>query len=669
MTTNLFIKSDLQSVLDAEFEKLAAEAQLPEDPNSWPQEILQELYKQVPYISDFAPHVKMQKVDAEKAYGFGYVEVNNQTEAQNSAAPQQLAAAGVRQVRIPVIVKQGKLQPFDLLVTDDSKVLPLTESRIRQAIFRPQTFDVTSQTPGDQSLIGALYPPYRQNYGMGGGGLVLDKTSSKQASVLELILPTVTQSDLDEFLKVARDPSVRAAYVQNEAAQEAVTLLLNHHPDQQQKLAQMLPGMIAPTVAQVVKVDDGYLLKTASHLCWAPVEQHIDRRELVERFGYKVALAADMSGGVTIGGQGVQGEELPSHMTSITRGGLYNVEDVEGRQLVGHVFVNLIDVDGHEVPLCLFTNGAVAAVQGDIVGQPAGEAKEPPTGEYPMGFGSFVDMTGDEPKATVPLDVQGSAEGADGEPATFRASTWDGREVVVSVQPNLQVVVGTEEGRMLIPSGWRWLPLERAGTTALKGAEDAQGVEKEAHRWYTTVRVRSGGPSSFSLEGAPVEKLAYSEREMIGLDQAMFLLAALGVDQEYGTRKLGEAVGTSRPVEVRVGRLLKTAHERVEQAKTAAAEFMVDLPRFKRQLFKEAALVADPVAVDTVLSLGFINPENVMAMVGYLPVLDTAQRRLCELLLAARSGLPTVSSSALERCVRALEEVLQGLKVLGFQGA
>jgi hypothetical protein len=68
-----------------------------------------------------------------------------------------------------------------------------------------------------------------------------------------------------------------------------------------------------------------------------------------------------------------------------------------------------------------------------------------------------------------------------------------------------------------------------------------------------------------------------------------------------------------------------------------------------------------------VLSLGFINPQNIMTFVSYLPELDASQERLCELLVAARLGLTDVPTSPLEKAIKAVEEVLEGLKVLAFQ--
>jgi hypothetical protein len=87
----------------------------------------------------------------------------------------------------------------------------------------------------------------------------------------------------------------------------------------------------------------------------------------------------------------------------------------------------------------------------------------------------------------------------------------------------------------------------------------------------------------------------------------------------------------------------------------------------RRDLVKEAAVIPDPAAVDTVLSLGFLNPENLGTFISAIPEIDASQTKMCELLLAARLGLAEVPAPALEKAIRSTEEVLEGLKVLAFQ--
>ena len=759
------------------FEKVAGETTLPDDPNVWPREILQELYKQVPYVADFHPHVSMDKVDAEKGYGMGHIEVANQTEIQSGADPVQVAAAGVRTVRIPIIVKNKKMSPLDILITDSSKVVPLTESRLRQAIFRPQAFDITSKTPGDQSMIGQLYPPFRQNMGMGGGGgglsmnagmgkegaekcaecgktdcscpamkkkasskkllrkayhkahtaaaeavgnyraaghmepvdyrfrekalTLADKREnqarkfskalqksgginhrgelaspmhdaqqlSKKASILNAILPTINTTDYLAFVDALNDPYTRTAFVKNAAStQAALTTLLNHDPTSVKHAS--VGSLVHPTVTQISRDVDGYKIKSASHHYWAPTEEIVDRGEVVRRYGTKVALAADMSGAATLTeGATAMSEEAPSEEPRpIEASGMYKVRDEQGRELLGAVITNLIDTDGTELPLALFTNGSQSAVQADIVGIPAGGTPDLPSDLQVHGDGAFYSVEDGVLKATIPMTFGSGYTSSPDEPDVHVGSTFDGREVEVSQQPNIQMVMGTEEGKMLVPAHWKWLPLTSSESVKLTTTEGDEEKSAAARVTYASVEVRCGGQDSFSVSGPAVEKLASEDRSFLSLDDTMFLLSGLGVDQVYGGKKLAQSMGAGAPVMVRIGRSIKMASDRDEDALAAAAEKLASIPSLKCYLFKEAASIPDPTAVDTILSLGFINPENMMTFMGYLPVIDDAQSKICELLLASRLGLQDVPTSALEKAVRSTEEILEGLKILAFQG-
>ncbi len=779
-----------------EFEKTAAEVDLPEDPNAWAKEVLDELFKQVPYIADFKPHVVMTKVDAERAYGFGHVEISNQSETQMGTDPRMMTAAGIRNVRVPVIIKDGKLSPFDLIVTDNSKVVPLTESRLRQSLFRPQLFDVTSQTPGDQSMIGSLYPPYRQNYGFGGGGVTVpgmgmgkmgmakqasafedylvealeakdpgfrrlkdggfgEKTAAataqvaalakkyqldpgyaaqvakdsrggsadalehnmafesalqrggggpgvkwdakkwggphpslgkKTASVLDAILPTINHSDLNRMWdRIGQDYNLQAAMKKNASAiLEPLGKLVVPEAPGTEKVAAALPYAIRPSVIQLTKQPTGYLMKTANHNYWRTFTKAIDRGELVERFGEKVAYAVDASGGVTIadGCETAVEKRAEAALSPIVDDGLYKVQSEEGNELVGWVIPNLIDTDGESLPLAMFTNGSQATIQDEIFGEPVGEGAALPSGP-PSGYGSFYTVDQDGVRATIPLTLGGSHQMPD-QPSVMTGETYDGRPVEVSVQPNIQELTPMEEGRLLVPEHWLWLPLDQAEQVALAGAEGAPEGElpepaaeapveeappesteevKESMAW---ISVRSDG-QTFSFGGPALSKLASSDTQFLNLDDAMFLLAGLGIEQGYGTTKLAHSMDGARPVRLRIGRLIKTAEEQTKEARERAKALLMVVPNMRKDLLKEAAAIPDPTAVDTVLSLGFINPENLMTFVSYLPTIDDAQAKMCELLLASRIGIKNIPSSALERAVRATEETIEGLKVIAFQ--
>ena len=107
--------------------------------------------------------------------------------------------------------------------------------------------------------------------------------------------------------------------------------------------------------------------------------------------GSKVVLAADTTGSATMAlGEGVEEpaaleQEAPELVSEF---GIYKVQDEQGRELIGYVFPNLIDVDGTALPIALFTNGSQMAVQGDIVGVKVGEGASLIEGP-PRGKGAF----------------------------------------------------------------------------------------------------------------------------------------------------------------------------------------------------------------------------------------------------------------------------------------
>jgi len=692
--------------------KTAGEVDLPDDPNQWAQSILQELYKQVPYITDYQPHVSMERVDAERGYGLGHVEIQNQTEAPIGTDAAALDATGVRTVRIPFIVKEKKLSPFDLLVNDLGKVIPLTENRLRQALFRPQAFDVTSRTPGDQSMIGQLYPPYRQNYGFGGGGISMNagggmglgKTSSalerylgasqdfteKRASttskrlmdkvaarsvklghtsILESILPTITCADQQRF---AAELSKEASYLfavsrrSCEGFSHILSSVLEATPEQVKEGSWR--AWSRPSVVQVRKAHEGYVVKTASHVMWEPELEHVDRGEVVRRFGVKIAMEADTSGSATMAeGATVIGDEKENRLETVTEPGAYKVVDSSGKEHLGAVIPQLVDVDGGLAPISLFTNGTVVAIQGDIFGERSGDVQNLPSG--PVGkSGCFYTQTEGGIRMTIPFEFRDSYTFGD-QPKVFSGVTFDGRPVEVSVQPNIMDVTPVDSDRVLIPEGWKWLPLDGVQGISLLSSEEAQAYEEFEAEKQGHVGVISDG-TSFTFRGLPVTKLAAADLQWLSLDDAMFLLSGLGVDQDYGARKLAEAAAFKKEAKVRIGRVIQPLSGHVKEAQARAREVVDRMAEFKQPLLlKEAATFPDPTTVDTVLSLGFINPENIMTFVSYLPDLEDVQTKLCELLFSVRLGLKSIPQSSLERAVRSLEETIEGQKVLGFQGS
>jgi hypothetical protein len=664
---DLFITPKLQ------FEKVAAEYALPEDPNAWSNEVLQELFKQAPYVADYEPAIVLDKVDAERGYGFGHVEVSNKTEIQPGATVAGLEAAGIKHVKIPILIKNRRLQPFDVMINETGEVLPLTEGRLRAAIFRPASFDITGKTPGDMSMVGQLYPPFRQNFGFGGGGGVMSagmgKEGSAQGSLLETILPTILSEHYEEFFTKIASSDMQAAYVANRCfTQPALKKLAMWEK------AELPEPDVTPTIVQISKLDVGYAVKTASHHFWAPKTETWDRGQVCKTFGTKIAMDVDMNGSMTMG----LDEPKPALDTEVDKYdfikefGIYKCRTEDGKDIIGYVFPNLIDVDGTPLPLYLFTNGSEKAVQGDLVGINVGGGASLFEGP-PRGTGCFYQLLPNgRAQATIPMTIVATlASPGESSGVTLHARTFDGRQIEVEVQPNIQKVLGVGDTKMLVPETMCWLPLDSAKDVSLLGDPDTADAQTKmaSVNPVLTIEIRSSGPDSFSLSGLPIEKLASEQRNFLTFDEALFILGAAGADLKQSCEKLASALQWNATFSVQADRGIVTDRQMMESSVKVAAQVLSKIPDLRQDLVKEAAAIPDPTTVDTVLSLGFINPENISSFIAYLPKIDGAQKKMCELLLVSRLGLRDLPTSALEKAIRATEEVIQGLKVLAFQKA
>lgn len=658
----------------------AALVTLSEDADTWPTEILSEVHKQIPYVSEYALNVHMDRVDAERGFGFGHVEVSSKTEVQPK--PEAEALVGVQRVRIPLIVKDKMLLPLDTLVTSDAKMLPLTKERMSQAMFRPQLFDVTGVSSGDVSMVSQLYPPNRQaGGGMGGldgnmmpGGKmasdelneeirrVLEKKPSKSAatnvpnssmpkvtgSTVKKTLPQMKTGSLLEAIRydvLAQDIVTAATHMgslltKNAASRSALQHIANFDLEGNRKVAAGIFGLIRADVAQLTREGaNEYTVKSASRRCWAPMLEQVDRHQALQRFGEKIVLAADMSGSVTM----AEGKDVPaddgSEAKVITEAGTYKVMDLEGKEITGLVFPNLIDpTTGLSVPSTLFFNGSQAAYQSDIVGKKVGEVTSPVT-STPAGFGAWAFSGEEGPVMTLPVTVMGGVPGGE-----FVIQMADGSQAKYSPPPDAQFV-----------------PLQQSGMVALLSSEEAaQTVAKTASSW---AEIRAVGPNRVYLSGDAVEKMASVGYHSV--DSALFVLAGLGASPSISVEKIAESLGLNAPSYLPVKEVV-TAGSAADLAMKTATEKLASRVVLRRDLWKEAEHIPDPMAVDTVLSLGFINQENTHKFIEHLPQLEATMNKLCELLIASRLGLQEISTDAIERTVRTLEEVISGLKVLAF---
>jgi hypothetical protein len=80
-----------------------------------------------------------------------------------------------------------------------------------------------------------------------------------------------------------------------------------------------------------------------------------------------------------------------------------------------------------------------------------------------------------------------------------------------------------------------------------------------------------------------------------------------------------------------------------------------------KNFIKEAAVFNDPQTVDTVLSLNFVNKNNILEFVEALPMFAQVSQKLADMLLKARLGVTLIEESAIRRTMLGIVEIMDVL--------
>lgn len=654
------------------FEKLGMEFRLSEDPNDWPQQILDQLYRQAPYTSDYAPKVTLDTLDTDRRYALGKVELLNRLaiNPRDDATPSELK--GQTKVVLPVVIKDGKLQPMDLLM-HSGEVEPLTEERLRKGLFRPTMFEAIRKRPGDLSMVEQLYPPHRQ-YGGARGPLIADAGSAggmtRTASahpefLMDAILPTIKKAHVAEVTEsLNRDHSMRTALFSNDVVVPFMAKLAEVEAARRspETYLQKVAHSIKPTVVQIQKIAGGFRIKTANPEALIPTADDVPRPAAVGTLGGDVVSKVEQDGTTTITTQPAIKETLEDlNIKVVDEFGLYKVRSAgDNRELVGWVFPKVMDFSGEVLPMAVFSNGSESGMQENIAGVPVARQTDVLDAE-PQGMGCFYFASPSGAQALVPVDIKGEIETPEGQ--GYMAETVMGEECVIVLLEGLQTVEEVDEGRYAIPAECGFLPLEDIIDLASSPDEFTKTAEARALS-TNAVRVFTDG-SCYTFQGKEIDKLAgVMETQAINKDDAVFLGTILGQDPVKLAHDLSSLRSKGQYEMWFAARPVTPFRDKYAAARTRAEKRLGELPDLRMNLFKEAAPINDPTAVDKILSLNFLNAENISIFASYVPEFELVIKKLSELLLAARMGLDAIEEGAVQKAIVHLDKVVNGLKAL-----
>ena len=531
--------------------------------------------------------------------------------------------------------------------------------------------------------------------GVGGAGLLAHNMwknragaqpeAQKMGSIATKIAGTINKTDFDVFEQQFQEP--------------AVADLLRDCPDVVTSLAKIASAGVGRKrgyesaikvasaqrmdVVQVRPTKYGYMVKWAAAPDGAaqPQEQEVSVPQAQQALPQQMLETADQQGMATTTNVEAQPDPMAENPQSVAAFGMYKVYEAgTGKQIVGFVVPTMFDPrTGQETPTKLFLNGGQYAMQPDIVGVLVGISYNlPQGGSEPRGLGVFYKTNGKSITVTIPFNVMNSVT-VDGR-QYYAAQTQDGLDCQITPSDGLQrpQAAGPE---IAMPADYVWIPLDNVvqlegqgvGASAATGnAPDPMAAVKAASM-PTMGRIRAwsdgyGNVSQVSLDGPVFSKIASLQNSPA---DAVFYMAAAGMHQNLSVAVIEKAASTGEVIKL-YG--LQPLGLRDETSKHAAADALAGLTGVKIpprhcllkeamaiELCKEAKALVGVDSLDSLLAIGFINPENIQDFVDYLPELEETQSKLSSLVFATQLGLQSIPKTACVSAMNALESVIKGL--------
>lgn len=646
----LFLDQPLQ--FDGE-EKLAGTlTRLGDNLDNWPQEITQEAYKQLPYLSDFEPHVILDKVDEQKGAAWGSIEVRPKTDMTQ----EEMHTSPMEKVHIPIIVKDQMLSQFDVFL-NGKKYDHLTEGRLRSALFRPETMDAPRQRPPEPNLVNELQPPLS---GALGGGMSKAGQERLSLPLLPQLRGSVLPRHVDRLKTACQDPSLMTQITgSNEGVIAAFNSALDLRPADREKVASTVRDSIRPSVVQLKKLASGnVMVKWANPAAFAPQQQEMPMAAAQDLAGEQDLTAmVEGDGTLTASPDAIVKETMEAEEVKVADSfGLWKVQDTNGNTLIGWVFPQLLSMDMQPLPLTLFTNGSQHSVQEHVAGEMAGKSTDLPK-EAPRGYGCLYFIDHGTAKAFVPTTVKTSMRDPSGM-VRYVCSDELGEPYTFYFTEDLKTVVKVGPRDYAVPSVACWMPLR--GKVDLVSQPMAFSKTSSPN---VVMAELVGDKDVFSWRGPSLSKLAAAQYQFIDRDEAEFLGVCLGLSPGFVKEAVDQA-SKGRCLSFNGTRIITPAYEKMAESRQQVRRMIegVDVPNYF--LAKEASVLDDALSVDKILGLGFINVENIATFVDMIPSLECTLSKLSEMLVAVRLGLKDVPEVAIERMLVALEDVIRGLKSL-----
>jgi len=633
--------------------------QMSDDINSWPEEIIMKFKERVPSAEGAQMTVKFIKMDEETGTATGALMISTNT----------------KQCYAPIIIHDFKMSPLDVFIAS-KKVLPLNQEYFAQAMGDNEVFKALEDYPNvnggvgrfdDGNLWNTIYPPSLGRYSFASAGvypILGDISSTIDGKAFTELLNRSPESVIEfqkkghfELIKKLANSKVASAVEMNQNA-PAVIMVSKKAPGKY-NILQSTESVFAPALEEGVSraIADLHISKH-KHM-------HGDIMHEVDRNGEKLLIVPTEGSSPAPWIEGGPDKNI----VNVVEPGYYVVRRKDGLEIEGRIITNTIDFNGISTGQKTFLgkNGMFGISENISALRVEKSSFKINVADVKIGqTGVFVCYReGEKPLVTSPITIKSIRTGCGCDGAmTLKCVDFFGIEMNVSIP---------YAGHMLkrpakigsvytIPSDYHWSPVETI-ITLPNSIEDYAVKEASLKKTARPVKVIYNGYDRYAVRG--LDKYANAmgaDSSSMDSSQLKFLLATLGAGSV-----LDNIIKTAQTRSIAVIHGLKElplASEKVACYNDARVKVASYCEKLKSNLIKEAAQMENSQSVDVLLSLNFINPDNIQRFVSKLPSLKATISNLASLLIASRLGIGEIPEQAASTAMNRLVEVVNGLEAL-----
>ena len=655
---------------------------LSDNSNEWEEQIYSTLATVIPNRLGLSTTLHWQKIDDQQGYAIGSV---------------ILAGSKQGSIGIPIIIKQWHLAPMDVMMLGDDHSYPLTPDTLKEVFSGGAIATETIPRQGRDSIMGfgsdqqeATRPP------LGGGGGRYSYSSA--SDLLEEAVATAYEEDIQRFRKSAMDDSVITALAKNghyakfskiaaKKGKKAKKATRKHSIINVQKkgvneysILGNPEGVFDPLMTTLNRKDMCGLV----HNIVGPGEaetnavSRVDKNQSYQISGPSISVGSAIKDpvGKDLGQHGkiFLYEEGTSDAKPCEKFGLYGVKDSAGVMSYGYVFTNVIDFDKKKLGIKLFVGKNASAAQSQIAGiaEPDREVELPDTEMEPGKLGTLVFIENGNALATSPFRIV--SEQWMGGSRIFYVKDFFGHDATLVMSSMAESITKLEKSKSIgpvkgsaysVPAKMKFLEMGPTKQLPVSPADYKKHAALD-HDSNPLRILRSN--DKFVFKGPDLRKYAnvnniHFDFQNLGRPEAEFILCSFGCPVEKTAAVLAKA-SSFKEMQVHGLRFPKVASEVPVDSR------IQDLINSLRcDLVKEAAVMEDAEIVDTALSLGFINPDNVNQFTHAIPNMKECLSLLSKMLVASRLGMENIPEEATQSAIQNIIRVIGGLRKLSLMNS